>query len=116
MHDFGALILHFHFLFGVTAVEKNIDVRQNVEGNRVRINLRRQLSILAGGGDLFFKLVDRALSAAGDGLITGGKHSPNTERTMERINRHQRDRGCAIWVSDDPAMLLHVLSIDLRDY
>ena len=40
-----ALVLHFHLFFGVAVLEKRIDVRQNVEGDRMRINFRdRRLS------------------------------------------------------------------------
>src|ERR1700687_4481932 len=43
MHNLAAFILHFHFLFRVTAFEENIDMRQNVERDRMRINLWLQL-------------------------------------------------------------------------
>src|SRR5947209_17353764 len=93
MHNLAALVLHFHFLFGVTAFEESIDMRQNVERDRMRINLRWRLlaapwaragltvrgggSIFSSGGDLFFEFVDRALATARDSLIAGSKNAAN---------------------------------------
>ena len=42
MHDAPALVLHFHFFFRVAARQKGIDVRQNVERDRMRIDFRHR--------------------------------------------------------------------------
>ena len=38
MHDLASFVLHLHFFLGVTVLQKRIDMRQNVEGDRMRIN------------------------------------------------------------------------------
>jgi len=54
MHNLAAFVLHFHFLFRVTAFEENIDMGQNIERDRMRINFRRRLSILRSRRRLLF--------------------------------------------------------------
>ena len=116
MHDLRAFVLKFHFLFGVTALQKNIHMRQDIERDRMRIDVRRRMSILRGGGYLFLEFVDRALAASRNRLIAGRKYAFHAKRAMQRINRHQRDGGRAIWICNHAAMLFHVIGIDFRNH
>ena len=45
VHDAPAFVLHFHFLFRVATGQKRIDVRQDVEGDRMGINFGDGLGV-----------------------------------------------------------------------
>ena len=123
MHDLASLILHFHFFFRVAALEENIDVRQHVERDGVRINFRQGLSVLSATGrtrrgeggrfDLFFQFIDCARTAARDGLITCCEDAANPKCAMQRVNCHQRNCGRAIRIGNETAMFLYILPVDL---
>ena len=40
MHDLARFVLHFHFLLGVAGFQEGIDVRQQIECDRMRENGR----------------------------------------------------------------------------
>ena len=115
MHDLAALVLHFHFFPRVASIEKGIDVGEDVEGNRVGINVRHRLATAHGCLDLPLEFLDRTRTAAGDSLITGSKDAAQTERAVQRMERHQRDRGCAIRIRNHSTMPANVLGVDLWD-
>ena len=112
MHDTASFILHFHLFFGVTVFEKCIDLREHIEGNRVRINFCARRPIFGSSADLILQLGNCASAAARDCLITRGKNALDIENAMQRINRHQCDCGSAIRICDDPAMEVHIVAID----
>src|SRR5207249_6879621 len=89
------------FLFRVTTFQENIDVRQNIERDWMRVNLRRRLSVLGRRFDLFFQFIDRARAAARNGLITCGEDALNSKGAMQWVNRHQRDCGGAIGIRSE---------------
>ncbi len=62
------------------------------------------------------EFADRARTAPGDGLVTGGKNTPNAKRPVQRIERHERDRGRAVWIRDQSGVLLDVVAIYFRDH
>src|SRR5712691_787062 len=125
MHDPAPFVLHFHFLFRITALEKNIDMWQHIERDRVRIYLRRWLSILSATGRtrrgercgfyLLFQFVDSTLAASGNGLIASRENAAYTKHPVQRINRHQRNRRRAVWIRDQTAMLTHIFAVDFRN-
>ena len=90
-------------------------MREDVEGDRVGINLRHRLATVHGCFDLPPEFFDRTRTAAGDSLITGGEDAAQTERAVQRIERHQRDGGCAIRIRNHPTMPADVPGIDFRD-
>src|SRR5260370_36417774 len=83
MHDTAAFVLHFHFFFGVTTFEKCIDLREDVEGNRVRINFRARRPTFGSSADLLLQLGNCARAAARNCLITRGKNASHMENAMQ---------------------------------
>ena len=75
-------------------------MRQNVERDRMGINFGHCGKFCAADFDLAFQFRDRARAAPGNGLITGGKNTPDTKGAMQRIKRHERDRRGAIRIRD----------------
>ena len=116
MHDAPALVLHFHFFLGVAAGQKGIDVRENVERDRMGIDFGHRRLFFGGRFDLGPQFADRARTAPGNGLITGGKNTPDAKRPVQRIERHERDRGGAIWIRDQSGMLPNVFAIYFRNH
>src|SRR5207237_7724495 len=106
MHDTASFVLHLHFFFGITAFEKCIDLREHIEGDRMRINLRPRWLAFGSGTHLLFQLGNRASAAAGDSLITCSEYAFNGENAMQRIDRHQCDCGSAIWLGDASSLEL----------
>src|SRR5260370_9384720 len=112
MHDLASLVLHFHFLCGVTELEKNIDVWQDVERDRMRINLWRRLPILSRCFHLILQFSNGACATAGNSLITRSENTANSKSAMQWINRHQGDCGLAIRVGNEPPIFLYILPLD----
>jgi hypothetical protein len=116
VHDAPAFVLHFHFLLGVAVGQKGIDMRQDIEGDRMRVNF--------GGGRAFFgcrlylrsQFFDGARPAAGYGLVTGGHHAPHAKREVKRVKRHERDGGRAVRIGNQSAMLPDIVAVDLGDH
>src|SRR5678815_3138366 len=115
MHDLAALVLHFHFFPGVASIEKGIDMGEDIEGNRVGINLCHCLATAHGRLDLLLEFLDRTRTTAGDSLITGSKDTAQTERAVQRMERHQRDRSCAIRIRNHSTICLLYTSPSPRD-
>ena len=116
MHDPPALVLHFHFFLGVAAGQERIDVRENVERDRVGIDFRHRRLLFGRRFDLGPQFADRARAAPGNSLVTGRKNTPDAKCPVQRIERHERDRGGAVWIGDQSAMLLNVVAIDFRNH
>src|SRR5437868_14563695 len=84
MHDTAPFVLHFHLFLGVTTLEKCIDVREDIEGNRMRIDLRARGTIFGSSADLLLQLGNRARAAARNCLIARSKNASHMEHTVER--------------------------------
>ena len=61
------------------------------------------------------QFLNRARSRAGYRLIAGCEDAPHTKAPVQRINCHQGDSGRAIWIRDDPLVLVYILAVDFRD-
>src|SRR5207248_4179921 len=79
MHDPAAFVLHFHFFLGVTTFEKCIDLRKDIEGDRMRIDFRARRTTFGSSADLLLQLGNRARAAARNCLITRGKNTLHME-------------------------------------
>ena len=68
-HDFSGLIDHFQLLLGVAIVEENIDMREHIERNLVRVNFTGD--VLAGSDltNLTFQLNNTHCARSGYCLI-----------------------------------------------
>ena len=99
-------------------------MRDGVEGDLVRINLRLAAELRGVPGAVFGRpfagllreLLDGLRAGAGDGLVAGGKDALHAKGLMQRIQRHQRDGGGAVRVCDDALMALHVRGVDFRHH
>src|SRR5437868_14946223 len=85
MHNAAAFVLHFHFFFGVTTFEKCIDLREDIEGDRMRIDFRTRRTTFGSSADLLLQFGNRACAAARNCLIASGKNALLMENAMERI-------------------------------
>ena len=83
MHDPAALVLHFHLFLGVATGQKGINVRQDIEGNRMGVDLHDRRLLSGGRFDLRPEFADRACTAAGDSLVMEAKtrRTPNASAT-----------------------------------
>src|SRR5262245_33204609 len=116
MHDSSRLVLHFHFFLCIAARQKGIDVWKDIECDRVGIDFGYWFSILSGCFDLGSQFSDSASTAAGDSLVARRENASNAERPVQWVEGHECDRSGAVWICDQPRMLLNVIAIYLRNH
>src|ERR1700740_1567821 len=88
MHNLPTLVPKFFLFLGVTGLKKDVDLRQNVESDRVRKHalLNRLTSQMSFG--LTSQLRNRLSARARDSLITRCNHPIGVKGFVQRIKRH----------------------------
>jgi hypothetical protein len=117
VHDFAGLVHKLHLFLGVAVVHEGIHLREQVERDalRQRIYFQRLVAVQHLPG-LLFKLRHGLGAGAAGRLVGGHHHAADRVDLVERIGRHQKDRGAAVGVGDHAFMRKDVRRIDLRHH
>ena len=105
-HYFLSLPHHFHFFLGVAVILKNVDVRQDIESNLLRVNLTFNIFCIQQVGCLFGKLFNSLLTRPGDRLIGADVDALDTNSIIDRLQRHQHLDSGTVGVGDDAVFLI----------
>ena len=112
MHDATALVFHFHLLLGVAGIEKSIDLGNDIEGDLVREDFLLDRLVVGDGLGLVAEFVDGAGSCSRDSLVGRSEDSLHAKSSVQWMQGHEGDRGRAIRVGNDAAVVFHILAVD----
>ena len=115
MHNPTSFILHLHLLACVTILQERIDVREDIEGYLVRIDILTDRAPLGDCLDLVAEFLDCSGSRARDGLIARSNDPLQSEGLMQGIDCHQRDCRGAVRISQNPGMRSNIGGVNLRN-
>jgi hypothetical protein len=103
-------------LLGVAVVEEDVDLRERVERDRVRVDVRDRLlpGNMARICDL--ELAERLGTGAGDGLVGVDDDALEPDRVTERHENRRQLHRRAVGVRDDPRVALEIVRVHLRDH
>ena len=115
--DLARLGHHLALLGGVVvAVLEDLDLGQHVEGDLVRVDLRRRhLLARQRGPRLGEQLLDRPLAGAGDRLVAGDDEALEPDRAVDRRQRHHHHHRRAVGVGDDALVAGGGVGVDPGD-
>ena len=113
LHNFGGFQNHLHLFLGVFVVQKDVDVRQAVEGDAMGIGLDFRFTAVEQMAHLAFQLGDALLARAAYGLVSGHHHAPNNGGGVQRLQGHHHLNGGAIGIGDDAVVFLQSVGIHL---
>src|SRR6476620_1963076 len=115
--DLAGLVDQLALLVGVVVpVGEAAGLGQDVEGDLVRVDLRRRHVVAADHrARLGAQLVDRPLAGAGDGLVGGDHQALDPGRVVERFQGDDHLHGRAVRVGNDPLVALEGVGVDLGD-
>src|SRR3970282_2312797 len=116
VHDLASLVRHLHLFAGVAVLFERADLRDEIEGNLVRVDVGLERLALHGPPRRSLQLVDGRASGAGDRLVCGRDNSPDAVALVDGPQRHYDGRRRAIGDREDAFVLLDVLRVDFRYY
>ena len=100
----------------VVAVLEGLDLRQDVEGDLVRVDLGAGASSpVEHRLRLRAQLLDRPLAGAGDRLVGGDDQALDAGRVVDRRERHHHLHRRAVRVGDDALVAVDRVGVDLGD-
>ena len=115
VEDLHGLVDHLHFFLGVVVLQEDVDVRQHVEGDAVRIDLVFGLAHVEQVAGLAFQFFQALLAGTGHGLIGGDHHAADAHGVMDGLEGHQHLDGGAVGVGDDALMAFQVFGVHFGD-
>ena len=103
-HDLAGLPDHLHLLFRIPVVEEDVDVRQHVERDLLRIDVRLGRAAVEQRGGLGRELVYRLLAGARNGLVGADVDPLDSNGVVDGLQGDQHLDGRAVRVGDDAAV------------
>ena len=117
MHNFLGLVVHFHFLLGVTVIEENVDVGNDVVGELMGEFFHGGLLASAELAVLLNEFVHSSSTGATCGLV--GSHVDTAYRgyVVDGFEGNDHLDGSAVGVSDDVSRGIEsVVAVDFGHY
>ncbi len=91
-------------------------MRQQVEGDLVRVNFFDHLAVLRPSAGLLLQLGDPGRPTARDGLVSRCDDRLQAKGLVQRVKPHQRDDRRAIRIGDDALVRESRIRIDFRNH
>ena len=112
--NLAGFVNHLHLLLAVPIVQKNIDVRETVEGNLVRVHFFLYRLSIKNSTALLFKLFDGFLSGPGNGLVSRNYHTSNTIPVLNGLESNDHLDRRTIGISNNLQLVPKCVRVDLR--
>ncbi len=106
---------HFHFFFGIVVVEENVDMRQAVESNAVRVNGVFRFYAVEELADLGFKFLYAFLPGAAYCLVGGNNDALDRAHIVDRFEGDKHLNGGAVGVRNNAVVFFKGMGVDFRN-
>ncbi len=113
LEDLPDLVDQLDFLARVSALDKFVDMRNQVERNLMRKKFRLDRLALRPRHRLLAQFRNPIDARAGDRLETGRDHAPETPQVVDRLERHHGDDRRAIRTGHDALVTARGGGVDL---
>ena len=115
IEDFVGLVDELHFFLGVILFLPNVDVWDEVERDLMLEGFRMDRFTVKDLTRLLGQLADACFASATDSLIGADDDAIDTRFFVEWIERADHEDGGAVWIGDEPLVILRCLTVDFRN-